>query len=154
MNLAATITLFAASDSASSTMPLHGHPETNYDRASQQDGPDKGGVAAERVNEKRKTKSKTLTTKTSGGSSDEPSSLIGNYQVVDGMGRVLHTCATKEDCEVRSAGNRYTKVVLNRDKSSAAEVRERINRTSVKPVKVFRRSEGYPNPYLTNPTSR
>jgi hypothetical protein len=34
-------------DAASSTMPLHGHPETNFNRAKQRKGgPDKGGVTA------------------------------------------------------------------------------------------------------------
>jgi len=136
-------------DSSSSTTPLHGHPETNFNRAKhRKGGPDKGGVAA------KKGKKKKMRA-TSGGQTGGSSMIARNFKVVDGMGRVLHEYRTKEEAETASAGNRYSRVVTQIPDSDTPEVRDMIRK---KPkdtqLYVHRRTLPFPNPYPGSPQGR
>jgi hypothetical protein len=145
-------------DSASSTMPLHGHPETPFNRAKQRKGgEDKGGVQSAAKKKRKKNLKRSSVKGTSGGQSDGSSLISRNYKVVDGLGRKLHEFKTKEEAEQASAGNRYTKVWRTTiPDEDTPEVRDMIRkRPGDTQVRTFRRSLPFPNtPFPQGPTGR
>jgi hypothetical protein len=152
MNLAQTIAAGFGGEAASSTMPLHGHPETPYDRKKQQKGPDKGGVAGAR---KKRRKTKTLTSDAAGGQSGSSSKVSRSYHVEDYMGRTLHKFRTKEEAEHASVGNRHTRVTTQVPADETTEVRDMIRkRPGDNQVRTFRRSLPYANPFPANQSGR
>jgi|ERR1700733_13346149 len=145
-------------DSASSTMPLHGHPETPFNRASQRKGgPDKGGVqSAGKKKRKKRLKRRSSVKGTSGGQSDGSSLISRNFKVVDGMGRKIHEYKTLEEAQQSSAGNRYTRIVRQSiPDSDTPDVRDMIRkRPGDTQVRTFRRSVPFPNPLPGSPQGR
>jgi hypothetical protein len=137
-------------DAASSTMPLHGHPETPYNRAKQQKGgPDKGGVQSG-----RKKKRKKALTATSGGQSGGSSLIARDFRVVDGMGRTINTYKTREEAQTASAGNRYTRVVTTVPESDTQKSKAMKKTSGDTQVRTFRRSLPFPNPLSGSPQGR
>ena len=158
MNLATTIYCeYGGGDATRATLPsgsVTGPNQTSYNRAAQRKGgADKGGIVGAKIKKKRKAKANV--TATSAAPSEGSSKVSRSYRVTDGMGRVLHKFRTKEEAEQASAGNRYSRVVSQIPPDETPEVRDNIRRRPADTqVKVFRRSQPYPNPLPSGPMGR
>jgi len=147
MNLANTISIYcdagvrATLPSGSQINPEH----TQWNRAKHQKGPDKGGVAgAKKKPFPRKTK--TLKSEAAGGQSE-------SFNVTDYMDRTLHRFKTRDEAERASAGNRYTRVKTQRPAEKVFDLSPVIKKTDKK-IAPGRRTEGYQNPFPSNPSGR
>jgi len=91
-------------------------------------------------------KTKTLKSEAAGGQSE-------SFNVTDYMDRTLHRFKTRDEAERASAGNRYTRVKTQRPAEKVFDLSPVIKKTDKK-IAPGRRTEGYQNPFPSNPSGR
>lgn len=126
MNLRQTLECY--SETATTSMPKHGHPETPFTREKQRKGgPDVGG---------------TTKAQSSGGQSTGSSKIARKFRVVDLANRIIHdNVPTQEEAIEKSAGAPYTKVVSYFPEDDTPKVRDKARKRPFdNQVRVHRRT--------------